>query len=128
MPAKNEDLHGSAPDKSETALLIVDVINDLDFPEANQLLRYVHSMARKLAALKKRAKAAGIPVLYVNDNFGRWRSDLRSLVEHCRQGKGREIVGRLRPDKDDYLSSSRSTPGSSLPRSTRCCDISAPRN
>jgi len=39
MPAKNDDLHGSAPDKSETVLLIVDVINDLDFPEANQLLR-----------------------------------------------------------------------------------------
>jgi nicotinamidase-related amidase len=103
MPAKNEDLHGSAPDKSETALLIVDVINDLDFPEANQLLRYAPSMARKLAALKKRAKAAKIPVVYVNDNFGRWRSDLPSLVEHCRQGKGRKIVDLLRPDEDDYF-------------------------
>ena len=103
MPAKNEDLHGSAPDKSEAALLIVDVINDLDFPEANQLLRYAPLMARKLAALKKRAKAAKILVVYVNDNFGRWRSDLQSLVEHCRQGKGRKIVDLLRPDEDDYF-------------------------
>jgi nicotinamidase-related amidase len=103
MPARNPDLHGSAPDKSETALLIVDVINDLDFPEANQLLRYAPAMARKLSKLKGRAKRAGIPVVYVNDNFGRWRSDLRSLVEHCGKGKAREIVDLLRPDEDDYF-------------------------
>ena len=58
MPAKNKDLHGSAPDKSETALLIVDVVNDLDFPEANQLLRFIPAMSRKLARLKERAKQA----------------------------------------------------------------------
>src|SRR3954451_19085578 len=103
MPARNRDLHGSAPDKSDTALLIVDVINDFDFPEAKQLLRYAPAMARKLAKLKARVKRAGIPVVYVNDNFGRWRSDLRSLVEHCRNGKARQIVDLLRPDKDDYF-------------------------
>jgi nicotinamidase-related amidase len=103
MRARNKDLHGSAPDKSETALLIVDVINDLDFPEANQLLRYAPAMARKIAALKKRAKKAGIPALYINDNFGRWRSDLRLLVEHCRKGKARAIVDVLRPEEDDYF-------------------------
>lgn len=103
MPARNRDLHGSAPDKCETALLIVDVINDLNFPEAKQLMRYAPAMARKLARLKGRAKKAGIPVVYINDNFGRWRSDLRSLVEHCRQGRAKEIVDVLRPEKDDYF-------------------------
>jgi nicotinamidase-related amidase len=103
MSVRNPDLHGSAPDKSETALLIVDVINDLNFPEAKQLLRYALVMARKLAKLKTRAKNAGIPVVYVNDNFGRWRSDLRSLVEHCRKGKAREIVDLLRPEENDYF-------------------------
>jgi nicotinamidase-related amidase len=102
MP-NDSDLHGSAPDKSETALLIIDVINDLDFPEANQLMRYAPTMARKLAALKERAEKAGIPSIYVNDNFGRWRSDFRRLVEHCRKGKAREIVDLLRPDEDDYF-------------------------
>lgn len=103
MPAKNRDLHGSAPDKCETALLLIDVINDLDFPEANQLLRFAPAMARKLAKLKIRAKRARVPVIYVNDNFGRWRSDLRRLVEHCRKGKAREIVDLLRPEEDDYF-------------------------
>jgi nicotinamidase-related amidase len=103
MPARNRDLHGSAPDKCDVALLIVDVINDLDFPEANQLMRYLPAMARKLAKLKERAKRAGVPVVYVNDNFGRWRSDLHSLVEHCQKGKARGMVDLLRPDRDDYF-------------------------
>src|SRR5437868_2725941 len=103
MPARNRDLHGSAPDKCDIALLIVDVINDLDFPEAKQLIRFAPAMARKLARLKKRAKKADIPVVYVNDNFGRWRSDLQSLVDHCRRGRAREIVDLLRPDQDDYF-------------------------
>ena len=100
---KNEDLHGSAPDKCDTALLIVDVINDLNFPEANQLMRYAPAMARNLARLKVRAKRVGIPAIYVNDNFGRWRSDLRWLVEHCRKGKAHAIVDLLRPDDHDYF-------------------------
>ena len=103
MRSKSSDLHGSAPDKCNTALLIIDVINDLDFPEANQLMRYAPAMARKIAKLKERAKNAGVPVIYVNDNFGRWRSDFRKLVEHCRQGEARQIVDLLRPDEDDYF-------------------------
>ncbi|MEY2525852.1 MAG: hypothetical protein QOE73_623 [Verrucomicrobiota bacterium] len=103
MPAKNKNLHGSAPDKCETVMLIVDVINDLNFPEANQLMRYAPAMARRIAKLKVRAKHAKVPAIYVNDNFGRWRSDLSRLVEHCRKGKGREIVDLLRPEEDDYF-------------------------
>jgi nicotinamidase-related amidase len=67
------------------------------------LLRYAPAMARKIAKLKERAKKARIPVIYVNDNFGRWQSDFRRLVEHCRKGKAREIVDLLRPDDDDYF-------------------------
>lgn len=105
MSAKNRDLHGSAPDKSDIALVLIDVINDLDFPEANQLLRYARPMARKLLQLKKRAKKAGVPVIYVNDNFGRWRSDFRRQVVHCLRdnSRGREIVSLLQPEDDDYF-------------------------
>ena len=100
---KNADLHGSAPDKSEVALIIVDVINDFDFPEAKQLARFVPKLADKIARLKRRAKAAKLPVIYVNDNFGRWRSDLHALIEHCREGKGRSLIEKLYPEQDDYF-------------------------
>ena len=74
---KNIDLHGSAPDKHKFALLLIDVINDFDFPEADQLLKYARPMARNLLRLKRRAQKAGVPVVYVNDNFWRWKADFR---------------------------------------------------
>ena len=101
--SKNADLHGSAPDKSEIALLIVDVINDLNFPEAKQLIRFIPALADNLVRLKRRAKAAQVPVIYVNDNFGRWRSDFHALIEHCRKGKGRSLIDELLPEEDDYF-------------------------
>jgi nicotinamidase-related amidase len=97
------DLHGSAPDKSEVALIIVDVINDLDFPEAKQLTRFIPDLADKIARLKRRAKAAKVPVIYVNDNFGRWRSDFRALIEHCRKGRARSLIEKLYPEHNDYF-------------------------
>ncbi len=102
---RNSDLHGSAPDKCEIALLLIDVINDLDFPEANQLLRFARPMARKILRLKDRAKKAGVPVIYVNDNFGLWQSDFRRQVQHCLRGdsRGHEIVALLQPEEDDYF-------------------------
>ena len=105
MPIQNENLHGSAPDKSAAALLLIDVINDLEFPEGDQLLRYALPMARNIAALKKQAKRQGVPVVYVNDNFGRWRSDFNAQVKHCLRdgGRGKPVVELLRPDEDDYF-------------------------
>ncbi|PYS76196.1 MAG: isochorismatase, partial [Acidobacteria bacterium] len=81
MPAKNEDLHGFVPDKSNVALLLIDVINDLDFGGGEELLRHALPMARRLAELKRRARAAGVPVVYVNDNFGKWQSDFKKILE-----------------------------------------------
>jgi nicotinamidase-related amidase len=105
MGGKNRDLHGNAPDKCVDALILIDVINDLEFPGSEQLLKFALPMARKLAGLKARAKAAGIPVVYVNDNFGRWQSDFSRQVEHClRDGvKGRPVTELLRPEADDYF-------------------------
>ena len=101
----NPDLHGSAPDTSAVAVLLVDVINPFDFPEADDLLKFALPMADRLAGLKRRARRAGVPVIYANDNFGRWRSDLSAVVERCRQPgcKGRPLVEKLLPDEDDYL-------------------------
>lgn len=105
MPARNEDLHGSAPDKSPVALLLIDVINDLEFPEGDQLLRYALPVAERIAALKKKARREGVPVIYVNDNFGRWRSDFNAQVRHCLHDgvRGQPLVEMLRPEEDDYF-------------------------
>jgi nicotinamidase-related amidase len=104
-PAKNADLHGSVPESSPVALLLVDVINDLAFEGAEPLVRQAVPMAQRLAALKRRARAAKIPAIYINDNFGRWQSDFRKLVEHCLGDgvPGAEVARLLKPDDDDYF-------------------------
>ncbi len=105
MPAKNSDLHGNVPETCSVALLLIDVINDLEFEGSEALVRQAVPMARRVAELKRRAKEAGIPVIYVNDNFGRWKSDFRRVVEHCLHDgvKGEEVVRILQPDEDDYF-------------------------
>jgi nicotinamidase-related amidase len=105
MPAKNEDLHGNVPDKAEVVLLLIDVINDLEFESGEELLKHALPMAEKIAALKRRAKRARIPVIYVNDNFGKWQSDFNKILKHCLEDdvRGRPVVELLKPDEDDYF-------------------------
>jgi nicotinamidase-related amidase len=105
MPAKNEDLHGNVPDHSDVALLLIDVINDLEFETGKELLKHALPMARQVAALKRRAKEAGIPVIYVNDNFGKWQSDFNKILKHCLEDdvRGQPLAEMLRPEEDDYF-------------------------
>jgi len=62
-------------------------------------------MARRLAALKRRTTELGIPSIYINDNFGQWRSDFRKTVAHCtsHSSPGRRVSRRLRPTARDYF-------------------------
>jgi nicotinamidase-related amidase len=95
----------SAETTRKTALLLVDVINDMDFEGSESLVRCAEPMARRLHDLKRRCRDAGIPTVYINDNFGKWRSDFRSLVSHCINDPvpGREVARLLKPDDEDYF-------------------------
>jgi nicotinamidase-related amidase len=88
-----------------TALLLIDVVNDLAFEGSDVLIAQAEPMALRLAALKRRAVHAGLPIIYVNDNFGQWRSDFRRTVTHCtaRSSPGRVVSLRLRPTNRDYF-------------------------
>lgn len=105
MPPTPADLPGSAPDTAAGALLLVDVINPLDFPERDQLLEEFSPMSKRLAKAADAARAAGVPVVYANDNFGRWRSDFRAVADRCAQAGGpvAEIARRLHPAEGDYF-------------------------
>lgn len=101
----HSSLHGSAPDKSPCVLLLIDVINAMEFTHGHKLLRHAKPAAERIASLKKRARAAKVPVIYVNDNFGRWRSDFGSNVKHCLEDDvpGAPVVKLLIPDEEDYF-------------------------
>jgi nicotinamidase-related amidase len=104
-PLASADLHGNAPDRSPVVLMVIDAINDFAFPDAGAVLAAARPVARRIRRLKQRARLAGIPTVYVNDNFGRWRSDFRSLVAHCAapSAPGRAITTGLKPDRLDYF-------------------------
>jgi len=105
MPTKNKNLHGNVPDTSPVALLLIDVINDLEFDGNRSLLKQARVMANRIAALKQRARKAGIVSIYANDNFGKWQSDFKAQVHHCLCDAvcGKFLAQRLMPEADDYF-------------------------
>lgn len=98
-------LHGDEIQRSRVALLLIDVINDLEFPEGRQLLEKGLPAARCIRELRARAEDAEIPIIYVNDNFGRWRSDFQAQVRHCLNDDvvGKPIATMLQPGPDHYF-------------------------
>jgi nicotinamidase-related amidase len=105
MEAKSDDLHGNAPDSSPVVLLIIDLINDLEFPGSEPFVKPTLAIGKRVAALKREARKRNVAVVYVNDNFGRWRSDFRELIDHCLHDdvRGRRLVEQLKPDPEDYF-------------------------
>jgi nicotinamidase-related amidase len=91
--------------KSSVALILIDVINHFEFPDGDKILKNALPIAGRLSKLKQRCRRAGIPAIYVNDNFGQWRSDAQSLVSRCVESQcpGKPFVEQIRPDDQDYF-------------------------
>ncbi|GAF64887.1 isochorismatase [Bacillus sp. TS-2] len=89
----------------KTALIIIDMINDLHFEHGERLLKHALPVAKNIAELKKVAYRNHLPVIYVNDNYGRWQSDFRHLVEHClhKDVLGKPLAELLKPGVHDYF-------------------------
>jgi nicotinamidase-related amidase len=96
--------HGLLRDRSATTLLILDMFSNYRFPDGEQVLRAARRIAPRIRALKDRVRAARLATIYVNDNLGRWRSDMPQLVEQCAaDARTAPIVEALRPDPRDYF-------------------------
>lgn len=102
--ASSDDLQGNVPDRAPLAVILIDVISDFEFRDGAQLFEQARKVAPAIARLKQRAVAAGVPCIYANDNYGRWRSDFRAHVAHCSSGvRGAEISRLLAPAARDYF-------------------------
>ncbi|MFC4729009.1 cysteine hydrolase family protein [Coralloluteibacterium thermophilus] len=87
-----------------TALVVIDMISDYDFPRGEALARRALPAARAIARLKARLGRQGVPTIYANDNYGRWRSDFRQTIEAAAASPhGAPIVEMLRPGPEDYF-------------------------
>lgn len=88
---------------SNSAVLLVDVINPFDFPGADALLERAARIGKSLVHLRRRAHAARVPVIYANDNFGDWRSEARRIVASCAMSAGGAFVRSIAPTPRDYF-------------------------
>lgn len=96
-----EHIEHSHQDTS-AALLLIDVINTMDFEDAELLARYTEETADNIKSLKEQAKSKGMPVIYVNDNYGLWQSDFKKVINYAAEANGQHLVDRLEPEDDDY--------------------------
>jgi nicotinamidase-related amidase len=89
------------------ALLLIDVVNPMDFDGGERLLPHALRAARRIAELRDRARDAGVPVIYVNDNFDCWHLGFSELVEKFRRERapGTPILDLLapEPERDFYV-------------------------
>ncbi|WP_253717367.1 isochorismatase family cysteine hydrolase [Sphingomonas sp. AP4-R1] len=90
--------------RDQSALLIIDMISTLEFPEADKMLPAIRSAALAIAKLRAAADRQRIPVIYINDNFGEWHSERFRLVERALQNaRAVDIVSALAPRDGDYF-------------------------
>ncbi|MDQ0206570.1 nicotinamidase-related amidase [Alkalicoccobacillus murimartini] len=81
------------------------MINSMEFEDGDKLYERALPCAENIAELKRRTKDAGIPTIYVNDNYGRWQSDFKEIVEYIieEDTRGKPITELLKPVEEDYF-------------------------
>lgn len=94
---------GEAPGR--TALLIIDMINDLDFSDGASMKPAAEAAAAAIARLREQCERHRVPVVYVNDNYGQWHSERSKIVEHClrEESAGSNLIRQLAPREDDFF-------------------------
>jgi nicotinamidase-related amidase len=98
MPGKENGEHAE-----KTALIVIDMINTYDHPDADALIPSVREALPAVTGLLDRARAVGLPVVYVNDNFGRWRSHHDEILDIALSGPHADLVEPIRPDADSLF-------------------------
>lgn len=80
------------------ALLVVDVINDFEHEDGARLLDSFRDRLSAMTSVIASARAASVPVIYVNDDQGRWDADAPGLVRSATEtGAGADVVRELAP-------------------------------
>lgn len=92
----------SDQDGGRSALLIIDMMNCFDFPGAEKVLPKAILAADAILGLRTAFERRGLPVIYVNDNFGEWHSERSRLVERALSHPN-PVAEKLRPGDEDFF-------------------------
>lgn len=89
---------------SDTAVLIIDMFNDYDHPDAEPLADHAAGIIDPLVGLINDARDHdGVDLIYVNDNHGNFTADRQSIISSALNGKRPELVKPLVPPDDTYV-------------------------
>lgn len=88
---------------ARTALIVIDMINTYAHEDAEVLVRSVREVLPGMGGLLGRARAGGSPVIYVNDNFGQWRSHHGEILRAALSGRHADLVEPIAPDDDSLF-------------------------
>lgn len=85
---------------SETAVLVVDMLNGYRHPDAELLGASAAEVVAPLARLVRRARERDdIDVIYVNDNYGDFTADWDDIVHAALHGERPDLVEPLVPER-----------------------------
>jgi nicotinamidase-related amidase len=87
----------------KTALIVIDMINTYDHADADLLASSAREVLQAVARLIRNAREEDVPVIYVNDNFGEWRSHHGEIVETALAGPHADLVEPIRPDENSLF-------------------------
>lgn len=96
MSQCHRGLSGYHHSMSDTAILVVDMMNSYDHPDADQLTPNVEKIIEPLTDLIQRARESDdVDLVYVNDNYGDFTAEFSDIV--------RSACGGARPDLVDPI-------------------------
>lgn len=90
-------------ESSNTALLIIDMINAFNFEHGNILAEKALIIAEQIQQLKKQCKQENIPIIYINDHYNLWQAELNKVIDYCRNEKSELFIDKIKPDDTDYF-------------------------
>ncbi|WP_226671536.1 isochorismatase family cysteine hydrolase [Metabacillus litoralis] len=88
---------------SNQAILIIDMINDFQFNYGPILAKQAEEISHNISSLKKRAKHANYPIIYINDHYELWQADFKKIATKCKNNLSEDIIHRLYPEDDDFF-------------------------
>jgi nicotinamidase-related amidase len=81
-----------------SALIVIDMLNAYEHADADALTRSVERSLPAMERLVRRARDDDVLTIYVNDNFGAWRSNREELLEAALNGRYGHLVEPVAPD------------------------------
>lgn len=85
------------------ALLIIDMMNDFNFPNGETLASFTKEIVSPIKKLKKHFRSKGWPVIYINDHYQLWKADIELILNHTMNNVSAPIIQELKPEDEDYF-------------------------